>query len=288
MAGPIKHGSIMRSLISLFLASIGVVAPMIGLAQETAATDPGLIAILSDAGKAGFEKFRGYVAPHKAFVICSDGAWSASKEESAEKAIDAALTRVRRFSGEVSCRPYAVDDQFVGGPSSIRVNVDEARVALAAVELKKKFYGDEEKETGISPTTSVNRTFHAPTPTAIPGAKLIVTTELKQMLASSDPPLLVNVLANPKISIPGSITNNGIGSDFSQKGEMDGQELLARHLKGKDRPVVFYCRSWQCWLSYNAALQAVAWGYTNVFWYRGGTSSWFDAGLPFVLEAMGK
>lgn len=275
----------MLRIASMFMMSIGAIAPMVSFAQATVTTDPGLTAILDQGGKSGFEKFSNYSGPHKAFVICANGAWSwVSKQESSEKAIDAALTRAHRVSGETPCHPYVVDSQFIGGGPSVRVNVDEARVALAAVELKNKFYGDEDKETSISPPTSVNRTFHAPTPTAIPSAKLIVTTDLKQMLSASEPPLLVNVLAKPKFSIPGSVINNDIGSDFSRKSEIDGQEFLGRHLKGKDRPVVFYCLSWQCWLSYNAALQAAAWGYTNVFWYRGGVSSWFDAALSFVLE----
>jgi PQQ-dependent catabolism-associated CXXCW motif protein len=250
-----------------------------------AGVDPGLTALLNQDGKLGFEKFRSYSGPHKAFVICMDGVWSwVQKRESPEKAIEAALTLARRNSGEAPCRPYAVDSQFIGAGPSIRVNVDEARVALAAVELKKKFYWDEERETNIPPTTLVNRIFHAPTPPAIPGAKVIFTTDLKQMLSSSDPPLLINVLLRPNFSIPGSVANNGIGSAFSSKGEFDAQEFLGRHLKEKNRPVVFYCLSWQCWLSYNAALRATSWGYSNVYWYRGGVYSWFDAELPFVLE----
>lgn len=270
----------------MFMMSVVAIAPLVSLAQEAVIPDPGLTAILNQKGKLGFEKFRIYSGPHKAFVICADGAWSSvQKRESPEKAIEAALTEARGYSAEAPCRPYAVDSQLIGAGQWIRLNVDEARVTLAAVELKKKFYWDEDKETGIPPTTSVNRTFHAPTPAVIPGAKLILTTELKQLLSSSNPPLLVNVLPNPKYwMIPDSVADNGIGTDFSSKGELDAEEFLRRYLTKKNKPVVFYCLSWQCWLSYNAALRATSWGYTEVYWYRGGVYSWFDAALPFVLE----
>nr|WP_146910579.1 rhodanese-like domain-containing protein [Arenimonas daejeonensis] len=48
----------------------------------------------------------------------------------------------------------------------------------------------------------------------------------------------------------------------------------------KDRPMVFYCQSTQCWMSYNAALRAINLGYTKVLWYRGGIEAWQQAGLP--------
>ncbi len=269
----------------VFIMTVVAIVPAIGFAEEVEVPDPGLTAILNQEGKSAFEKFRAYIGPHKAFAACMNGAWAwVSKQESPESAIEAALIRARRNSGEAPCSPYVVDNQFNGAGASIKLNVDEGRAALTAVELKRKFYWDEDKETGISPTTSVNRTFHSPTPKGIPGAKLIFTSELKFMLSSAEPPLLVNVLVSPKISIPGSVANNGIGSDFVRKGEIDAQEFLDLHLREKSKPVVFYCLSWQCWLSYNAVLRAVSWGYTNVYWYRGGIYSWFDAGLPFVLE----
>ena len=70
--------------------------------------------------------------------------------------------------------------------------------------------------------------------------------------------------------------------DPSQVGEYEAAEFFAR-LKDKTSPIVFYCLSWECWLSYNAAMRAVALGYKNVFWYRGGYYSWFAAGLPLEL-----
>jgi len=48
----------------------------------------------------------------------------------------------------------------------------------------------------------------------------------------------------------------------------------------KTQALVFFCLSSECWLSYNAILRARDLGYTNVAWYRGGTSAWSAANFP--------
>ncbi|MNC93085.1 hypothetical protein D3C83_96330 [compost metagenome] len=50
----------------------------------------------------------------------------------------------------------------------------------------------------------------------------------------------------------------------------------------KGRAMVFFCVDTECWLSYNAALRAIALGYTNVMWYRGGIAAWRTAELPMA------
>ena len=49
-------------------------------------------------------------------------------------------------------------------------------------------------------------------------------------------------------------------------------------------PVVVYCQSTHCWMSYNAALRAINMGYSNVLWYRGGIEAWQAAGLPVASQ----
>ena len=44
------------------------------------------------------------------------------------------------------------------------------------------------------------------------------------------------------------------------------------------KPVVIYCLR-DCWMSWNAAKRAVAWGYTNIIWYPDGTDGWQAADL---------
>jgi len=48
----------------------------------------------------------------------------------------------------------------------------------------------------------------------------------------------------------------------------------------KNQPVVFYCNGDMCQRSAVASEKAVAWGWTRVFYYRGGFPDWKKAGLP--------
>lgn len=40
-----------------------------------------------------------------------------------------------------------------------------------------------------------------------------------------------------------------------------------------NHPVIFYCRS-DCWMSWNAAKRAMAFGYTRVYWFAEGIDEW--------------
>jgi len=46
-----------------------------------------------------------------------------------------------------------------------------------------------------------------------------------------------------------------------------------------DRALVFFCEP-QCWMSWNAALRAVEYGYTAVHYFPDGVQGWADEGLP--------
>lgn len=45
----------------------------------------------------------------------------------------------------------------------------------------------------------------------------------------------------------------------------------------KNKPLIFFCLR-DCWMSWNAAKRAVAWGYSNVKWFSEGTDAWQEAG----------
>ena len=48
----------------------------------------------------------------------------------------------------------------------------------------------------------------------------------------------------------------------------------------RDQPFVVYCSGVKCSRSWRAAARAVKWGYTRVYYFRGGIVDWRDAGLP--------
>jgi PQQ-dependent catabolism-associated CXXCW motif protein len=151
-------------------------------------------------------------------------------------------------------------------------------------------HADEERDWGVPPSTVLRRPpYTAPTPREIPGAAVVDTTQLRAMLVSAEPPLLVDVLSSDgHASLPGAlwISGAGRGSNFFDPVQAAFGDALGRITKGnKDRALVFYCASVQCWLSYNAALRAAVLGYSRVYWYRGGIEAWRAAG--HALEPLG-
>jgi PQQ-dependent catabolism-associated CXXCW motif protein len=123
---------------------------------------------------------------------------------------------------------------------------------------------------------------HAPTPLTVPGARTVTTPELRKLLQSESQPVLIDVLgSNGHRTLPGAVWLPGAG-----RGESFDDEIQARlaqtlaALTGGDRarPLVFYCASPLCWLSYNTSLRAVRLGYSDVMWYRGGIQAWGASG----------
>jgi len=146
-------------------------------------------------------------------------------------------------------------------------------------------YADEDRDWGIAPTNRLRQPpYHGPTPLQIPGAQLVNTRELQAMVAGSGSPILIDVLSGEgHLTLAGAawISGAGRGANFLDPVQSTLVPLLAQLAGGdKTRPMVFFCASAQCWLSYNAALRAVAAGYSSVYWYRGGIDAWIAAGLP--------
>jgi rhodanese-related sulfurtransferase len=57
---------------------------------------------------------------------------------------------------------------------------------------------------------------------------------------------------------------------------------LRKYVPSKSTPVVFYCNGIRCGRSVKAAKIAIAAGYKNIYWFRGGMEEWEGKGLPVV------
>jgi rhodanese-related sulfurtransferase len=152
-------------------------------------------------------------------------------------------------------------------------------------------YADEDRDWGVAPTNRLRQPpYHGPTPLTIPGARVARTSQLQAMLAAPGSPILIDVLSDEgHVTLPGAAWISGIGrgANFLDPVQSLLTQLLARLAGGdKAKPMVFFCASSQCWLSYNAALRAVAAGYSSVYWYRGGVEAWTAAGLPTATAAV--
>lgn len=138
--------------------------------------------------------------------------------------------------------------------------------------------------------------YRAPVPATLEGARVLTTAEAEAIWRAKSgafidvlprPPKPKNLPAGtvwrdpPRKNIPGSIWLPDTGyaklppamEDYLQRG-------LARVSGGdKSALLVIYCLA-DCWMSWNAAKRALAYGYSNIAWYPDGTDGWERAKLP--------
>jgi PQQ-dependent catabolism-associated CXXCW motif protein len=158
-------------------------------------------------------------------------------------------------------------------------------------DLSDASAAQERRDDGVAPIDALhNGPMHGPTPASIPGGQVITTKGLVALVQGRQVPfLLFDVLGRPE-RLPGAIpavaaAQPGHFQDEVQRGFGD---FLAQATRGDKRlPLVFYCQSTHCWMSYNAALRAIHMGYRNVLWYRGGLEAWQAQGLALEGAAPG-
>ncbi len=125
------------------------------------------------------------------------------------------------------------------------------------------------------------------TPLGAPGVTTITTAALSAMLARKDgggPPVILGTTRpRPDFRLPKSHELPGVfaGDEFDAETE---RTLVKRvnQLTGGDKKRAVVTVGWNSerWSSRNLALQLIALGYENVYWYRGGLEAWDLAGLP--------
>lgn len=60
--------------------------------------------------------------------------------------------------------------------------------------------------------------------------------------------------------------------------------MLAKLVPDKAGAVLFYCNGASCLRSSDAVSRAMAWGYKNVYWFRGGWNEWTEKRLPVIMD----
>ncbi|MGL3107933.1 PQQ-dependent catabolism-associated CXXCW motif protein [Bradyrhizobium sp. BR 1432] len=138
--------------------------------------------------------------------------------------------------------------------------------------------------------------YRAPVPATLVGARVLTTAEAEAIWRAKSgafvdvmprPPKPKNLPAGtvwrdaPRRNIPGSLwlPDTGYGAlppamdDYLQRGL-----ALASH-GDKAALLVIYCLA-DCWMSWNTAKRALAYGYSNIAWYPDGTDGWESAKLP--------
>ncbi|MCA0243743.1 MAG: rhodanese-like domain-containing protein [Proteobacteria bacterium] len=158
-----------------------------------------------------------------------------------------------------------------------------AQIAIPDLGSQQTTYFFEATDRGVAATTSYRRTnYHAATPTALPGARVVRTLELKRLVDAAAPVQVIDVLdSQTRASVPGAAWLPDGGKAYgsgADRAKFDS--ALAALTKGdKAKTLVFLCSGADCWLSYNASLLAIELGYKDVLWYRGGSNAWQGANL---------
>jgi adenylate cyclase len=117
---------------------------------------------------------------------------------------------------------------------------------------------------------------------AIPGGRMVRTTEVINILATNKPLVLATTSDTP--TIPGAIYINGPETDNLRDTLQDNLKRMMQELSHGDlhRPIIVFATNINRWTSRNWALRLIALGYTDVLWYRGGWEAWEASGQPRV------
>jgi PQQ-dependent catabolism-associated CXXCW motif protein len=140
--------------------------------------------------------------------------------------------------------------------------------------------------------------YRAPVPATLSGARVLTTAETEAIWRSGTaafidvlprPPKPANLPAGtiwrdrPRLDIPGSLwlPDTGYGTLAAATEDYLRQGLARASGGNKSKLLVVYCQA-NCWMSWNAAKRALAYGYSNLAWYPEGTDAWEAADLPLA------
>jgi adenylate cyclase len=142
-------------------------------------------------------------------------------------------------------------------------------------------HADEDADFGVVSDDALHTDYDGPTPTTVPGAQTIRTSDLAAMVTRCKPLILDTVPWGA--SIPGAfgLWGAGIGGNVPDEFQHRLRSKMLELMPGsQDRPVVAMGWNAERYQGRNLALRLVALGYTAVSWYRGGREAWELAGLP--------
>lgn len=121
------------------------------------------------------------------------------------------------------------------------------------------------------------------TPTTLPGARIISSSEAQELITKGVPVYDVRDEEEyGKGHVPGARSVPYKEGSAKEVGfdPGDDQFALNRLPKDKNAPLVMYCDGTICWKSYKSATVAIQAGWKNIYWFRGGFPEWKEAGLP--------
>jgi len=115
-------------------------------------------------------------------------------------------------------------------------------------------------------------------PESMPGTTIVSAEEVVEMILEN--PKLVVIDSRKKTEyVKGHI--EGAINILNTELVLEGLESV---IPDRSTPVLFYCNGVRCLRSSDSITRAVDWGYTKVFWFRGGWKEWTEKRLPVVTD----
>ena len=111
-------------------------------------------------------------------------------------------------------------------------------------------------------------------PASIDGTTLVDAEKIIELVESLDDLIIVDART------VGDYDKGHIPDSVRLVNTETNADSLSKILSSKESPVVFYCNGVNCGRSVESCKIAVAEGYTNVYWFRGGIKEWEAKGFP--------
>ncbi|NRF68556.1 PhnD/SsuA/transferrin family substrate-binding protein [Aquincola sp. S2] len=124
------------------------------------------------------------------------------------------------------------------------------------------------------------------TPTHLPGATVVTAADVQQLLAKGA--VVVDTRNEKEFrskQIPGAVFvpyHEKSLKDVAYDAKLDDFAGLDKLDSAK--PTIFHCNGAECWKSYKASRAAIAKGFKQVYWFRGGLPEWESAGMQIMRD----
>lgn len=190
-----------------------------------------------------------------------------------------AVKRLRAFSAVWRHRSVWRELSYLPAWGKPPPGLEKIREALIKAGMIQ--FSDEHQDDGAKPSPRpLNGSDFTPTPLTIPGGQVIDTVQLRNMLARSTPPIIVQVGSLQEV-LPGALTLTDAEAAYGREQMLQapfGRKLAA----GPSRGVVVMGTGPAGVQGYNAALHFISLKFGPIYWYRGGEEAW--AALPLTAH----
>jgi len=114
------------------------------------------------------------------------------------------------------------------------------------------------------------------TPESIPGTTKVTAEDIPGLFEKHDDLVIIDA------RIDKDRKGGHIEGSVSLPDVKTTAETFAKAVPSKSTPVLLYCNGIKCGRSVKSAKNAVKWGYTKVYWFRGGWEEWTQKGMPIT------